>query len=146
MKRLTHEDGFEWYRTRNQNREIYEKLKYYEDMEEQGLLTVINNETFQRDESDRCTHRSCNNCDKYRRELQRYKDLEEQGKLIKLPCAVGDTVYEVVPLPMMFDELKEGHIVLEKEFDFNDLKDFNEWVFLTEEETEAKLRELENDY
>ena len=38
MKRLTHEDGFEWYRTQNQNRKIYEKLKYYEDLEEQGRL------------------------------------------------------------------------------------------------------------
>lgn len=41
MKRLTHEDGFEWYRTRNQNREIYERLKYYEDMEEQGKLKIL---------------------------------------------------------------------------------------------------------
>ena len=38
MRRLTCEDGFEWYRTRNQNKEIYEKLKYYEDLEEQGIL------------------------------------------------------------------------------------------------------------
>ena len=29
----------------------------------------------------------------YLKELQRYKDLEEQGRLITLPCAVGDTVY-----------------------------------------------------
>lgn len=28
--------------------------------------------------------------------LARYEDLEEQGKLPKLPCAVGDTVY-VIP-------------------------------------------------
>lgn len=41
MRRLTCEDGFEWYRTRNQNREIYEKLKYYEDMEEQGKLKKL---------------------------------------------------------------------------------------------------------
>lgn len=26
-------------------------------------------------------------------EYETYKDLEEQGKLLKLPCAVGDTVY-----------------------------------------------------
>ena len=121
------------------------KLAHYEDMEELGLLTIIDNETFQRDESDRCTHRSCNNCDKYRRELQKYKDLEEAGRLIELPCAVGDTVYEVVPLPMLFDELKQGYAILEKEFGFNDLKDFDEWVFLTKEEAEAKLKELEGD-
>lgn len=28
--------------------------------------------------------------------LAEYEDLEEQGKLLKLPCAVGDTVY-VIP-------------------------------------------------
>lgn len=26
-------------------------------------------------------------------ELQQYRELEKQGRLIKLPCAVGDTVY-----------------------------------------------------
>ena len=30
-------------------------------------------------------------CDK----LGAYEDLEEQGKLLKLPCAVGDTVYRI---------------------------------------------------
>lgn len=29
----------------------------------------------------------------YLRKLKDYEDLEEQGKLIKLPCKVGDTVY-----------------------------------------------------
>ena len=28
-------------------------------------------------------------------ELKEYRDLEEQGRLIKLPCKVGDTVYSV---------------------------------------------------
>lgn len=28
-----------------------------------------------------------------REKLKEYEDLEEQGKLVKLPCAVGDTVY-----------------------------------------------------
>lgn len=27
--------------------------------------------------------------------LKHYEDLEEQGKLLKLPCAVGDTVYAI---------------------------------------------------
>ncbi|MDE7285523.1 MAG: hypothetical protein K2N55_01590, partial [Lachnospiraceae bacterium] len=31
-------------------------------------------------------------------EYESYKDLEEQNKLLKLPCAVGDTVYEVQEL------------------------------------------------
>ena len=29
----------------------------------------------------------------YLRKLKDYEDLEEQGRLIKLPCKVGDTVY-----------------------------------------------------
>lgn len=31
--------------------------------------------------------------------LANYEDLEEQGKLLKLPCAVGDTVYTLNELP-----------------------------------------------
>lgn len=29
------------------------------------------------------------------RELQKYKDLEEQDRLIELPCKIGDTVYGI---------------------------------------------------
>lgn len=29
------------------------------------------------------------------RQLQKYKDLEEQGRLITLPCKIGDTVYGI---------------------------------------------------
>lgn len=34
--------------------------------------------------------------------LAEYEDLEEQGKLLKLPCAVGDTVY-VIPSKTNYD-------------------------------------------
>lgn len=33
------------------------------------------------------------------RKLYEYEDLEEQGRLIKLPCKVGDTVYHIHYLP-----------------------------------------------
>ena len=42
-------------------------------------------ERLTRDELDRCTHRYCNKCDGYRKEVQRYKGLEEQGRLVVLP-------------------------------------------------------------
>lgn len=77
--------------------------------------------------------------------LAHYEDLEEAGRLIELPCAVGDTVYEVVPLPMFFDELKQTYVIYEKKFKLNDLADFNKWTFLTKEEAEAKLKELEGE-
>lgn len=39
----------------------------------------------------------CSGCvvDKCFDKLGKYEDLEEQGKLMKLPCAVGDTVYRI---------------------------------------------------
>ena len=41
-----------------------------------------------------------------RERLKKYEDLEEQGKLLKLPCAVGDTVYvltECENIPFQLD-------------------------------------------
>ena len=40
-----------------------------------------------------CPHRGCNKCDCYRKQFEEYKDAEEQGLLLRLPCKVGDTVY-----------------------------------------------------
>lgn len=33
----------------------------------------------------------------YLRKLKEYEDLEEQGRLLKLPCKVGDTIYIIAP-------------------------------------------------
>lgn len=43
-----------------------------------------------------CPHRGCNKCDCYRKQLEEYKDAEEQGLLLRLPVAVGTTVYKIV--------------------------------------------------
>lgn len=70
--------------------------------------------------------------------LADYEDLEEQGRLIKLPCKVGDTVYHVV----------QGRIVEVSNVDLFFLllsvaeNRFNNSVFLTESAAEAKLKEL----
>ena len=70
--------------------------------------------------------------------LAYYEDLEEQGRLIKLPCKVGDTVYHVV----------QGRIVEVSNVDLFFLllsvaeNRFNNSVFLTKSEAEAKLKEL----
>lgn len=70
--------------------------------------------------------------------LAEYEDLEEQGRLIKLPCKVGDTVYHVV----------QGRIVEVSNVDLFFLllsvveNRFNNSVFLTKSEAEAKLEEL----
>lgn len=70
--------------------------------------------------------------------LKEYQPLEEQDRLIKLPCKVGDTVYHVM----------QGRIVEVSNVDLFFLllsvveNRFNNSVFLTKSEAEAKLKEL----
>lgn len=72
------------------------------------------------------------------KKLADYEDLEEQGRLVKLPCKVGDTVYHVV----------QGRIVEVSNVDLFFLllsvaeNRFNDSVFLTKTEAETKLKEL----
>lgn len=74
----------------------------------------------------------------YLKELREYKQLEEQGLLLRLPCKVGDTVYHVV----------QGRIVEVSNVDLFFLllsvaeNRFNNSVFLTQAEAEQKLKEL----
>lgn len=99
-----------------------------------------------------------------REKLKEYEDLEEQGRLLKFPCRVGDMLYYpdkefniIIPVRLTeivikfngldtsscqydcssFDEC--GDVYEEYEFDTND---FGKSVFLTKSEAEAKLKEL----
>lgn len=101
-------------------------------------------------------------------ELQRYKNLEEKGRLIELPCAVGDTVYlissqysECSKYQERFNDYNcqgcENECDSHKEYFIHvnenmsaewivramRLNRFGEDVFLTKEEAEAKLAEME---
>ena len=97
--------------------------------------------------------------------LAEYEDLEEQGKLLKLPCAAGDTIYHVcIPKndePQII-EMKVGcvepcgairnykgtcevwNVYAETDYTKAYFKffDFGKTVFLTGEEAEAALKEL----
>ena len=97
-------------------------------------------------------------------ELKEYRDLEEQGLLLKLPCKVGttvyviDTIYEcdndymdcIMEFPDRYQcergfkcEYEHEKLVVSPEsFDFKMLDNFNITVFLTKEEAEEKLKEL----
>ena len=74
--------------------------------------------------------------------LAEYEDLEEQNRLLKLPCAVGDTVYTLNPLlngktvigETTADAFFCALVMLEGRF--------GKTVFLTREEAEAALEEL----
>ena len=98
------------------------------------------------------------------RELKEYRDLEEQGLLLKLPCKVGTTVYVIYTIyecdndymdcimefPYRYQcergfkcEYEHEKLVVSPEsFDFKMLDNFNITVFLTKEEAEEKLKEL----
>ena len=77
-----------------------------------------------------------------------YEDLEEQGKITKLPCAVGDTVYRVleesVPLPHFYIAEYEVQDVSAKAVKYGD-----DWVsynysnlFFVREEAEENLKKI----
>lgn len=97
--------------------------------------------------------------------LADYEDAEEHGLLLRLPCKVGDKLYyidsyyNVVVLVRLneviiqfvginnytyqynccsFDECGDTY----EEYEFNN-NDFGKTVFLTREEAEAKLKEME---
>lgn len=93
------------------------------------------------------------------KKLGEYEDLEEQGRLVKLPCKVGDVVYYVCNNRVMSSEVlsviyhveAENHGVFIRErltVDFEGIPaeiDFNtigKTIFLTRDKAEAKLKEL----
>ncbi len=98
-----------------------------------------------------------------REKLKEYEDLEEQGRLVKLPCKVGDTVY--VNGVLGCDEAERYRVIRvdyhstlgtgRNEFYIEALlcadpdssiafydNQFDKTVFLTKSEAEAKLEEL----
>lgn len=80
--------------------------------------------------------------------LGHYEDLEEHGRLIKLPCAVGDTVYEVLeesaPLPHFYIAEYEVQDVSTKAVKYaDDWASYNySNLFFTKEEAKKKLEEV----
>ena len=83
--------------------------------------------------------------------LAHYEDLEEQGRLIELPCAVGDTVYWISESDAClfcnspcYERCEEGALKI-KEIPFKPhmLNEIGEIIFLTKEAAEAKLAEME---
>lgn len=77
-----------------------------------------------------------------RERLAEYEDLDEQGKLIRLPCRLGDTVYRVFRQRDSFDD-REYNIITASTFRLDMLENIGKTVFLTREAAEAKLREME---
>lgn len=81
---------------------------------------------------------TCRDCAIWKgiQKLARYEDLEEQGRLVKLPCKVGTPIYYVSK------KVNGGWYVGEYYFNLAYINDFGKTVFLTREAAEAKKEEL----
>lgn len=84
--------------------------------------------------------------------LGKYEDLEEQGRLLRLPCKPGDTIYYVAD-----GKITEKHVIgflytnqlyiVTEEFNFNcPAALIGHALFITREEAEAKLKEMESSH
>lgn len=81
-----------------------------------------------------------NNCydRKIYNKLREYEDAEEQGLLIRLPCKVGDDVWTI-----MCGMTGKHPALFRQEFTLSMFSHFGTAVFLTKEEAEVALAEME---
>ena len=70
-------------------------------------------------------------------ELKSYKDLEEQGLLVRLPCKVGTEVYYILGIPN-----KTPCTIDKCVFKLSDIDKIGESLFLAREDAEKKLEEF----
>ena len=77
--------------------------------------------------------------------LANSEQAEEQGLLLRLPCKVGDTVYETYrdgEYCSSWWDIRQRKFTLA--FYEKHLNDFHKTVFLTQEEAEARLKDMED--
>lgn len=88
----------------------------------------------------------------YLKKFKEYQQLKEQGRLIKLPCKVGDVVHVTEPtlleamcIRIQLDGYRNGIWINAKEYPYDrwiSFKAFGKTVFITKSEAESKLKEL----
>ena len=94
----------------------------------------------------------CRNCyiQQVFKKLADYEDLEEQGLLVRLPCPIGTTVWDIYGTGIRKNVVsgieygKDGRWFLWANED-ECLGELNVLVFLNREEAEKKLEEIQND-
>lgn len=81
--------------------------------------------------------------------LAEYEDLEDQGRLLRLPCAVGDRIYiisktkEIKERKVIKFEMVAGRWAVNAIDWFYWFEEFGKIVFLTLPEAEQALKEME---
>lgn len=82
------------------------------------------------------------------KKLATYEDLEDQGLLVRLPCKVGDTMYDIVGKPLRIVEHKVDAFHIDKKgFHLQIIdgvleKKQEAKVYFSREEAEKKLEEM----
>lgn len=71
-------------------------------------------------------------------ELAEYEQLKKQGLLLKLPCKVGTPVWTI-----MCGMTGKNPTLFRQDFELAMIQYWNEAVFLTKKEAEAKIKEME---
>lgn len=78
-------------------------------------------------------------------QLKEYEALEEEGRLLVLPCKVGTTAY-VIDYTWDYGEIgdkaERRYFIRETPFEYGMIDEFNKSVFLTREEAEKALEEM----
>lgn len=88
------------------------------------------------------------------KKLAKYEDAEEKGLLFQFPVPIGTTVYKFEPLAKGTKKYIETTVTRYEVFNDSvwftfanglgrNVEDFGEYVFLTQEEVEQKLSEIE---
>lgn len=80
-------------------------------------------------------------------ELKSYKDLEEQGLFVRLPCPIGVTVWDICGMDIRESVVSEIECSKDGKWflwanEGKWLGELNNLVFLTREEAEKKLEEM----
>ena len=92
----------------------------------------------------------CEEINRLNAKLAEYKKLEEEGVLLRLPCKVGDKVYNLIPRLKKANNFQENEVTTIKVYSDSvyiflknglakDTKQIGKTVFLTKEEAEQAL-------
>ena len=75
------------------------------------------------------------------KKLSAYETAEEEGRLVVLPCKVGDIVYKIMCQRDNFDD-RPYRIITSVNFRLDMADDIGKTVFLTREEAEKELKRM----
>lgn len=79
--------------------------------------------------------------EKAKEKLAEYETAEEEGKLVVLPCKVGDEVYKIIYQRDNFDD-QPYSIITTVNFKYEMIDQIGKTVFLTREEAEKELKRM----